>query len=144
MPAGLRAIHGTATLRLAASRTDTGAADALDLVLAETPGDPAAFGAQPQELVQYFAVAPGDVAPVRALQQRITAWKAEAPADTAGSLSVGLGGCTVDGGPAPGAEGSVYIRTEADGPFLPLIDRGSIEGLVGQDAMAAMQPCPQT
>jgi hypothetical protein len=142
-PAGLQPTRGSGRLILQSRRSDTGQADTITLTLAEAPGDAAAFGAGTGEAVRYYRVAAADQPALRAFQAGLDAWQAEVPDATQGSLSIGLGACAVDGGPAPDARGSVFIRLAADGPYLPLINRARIASLIGADALAATLPCPR-
>lgn len=86
-----------------------------------------------------FAIAEPDVARMRALQGEIAAWKREGEAK--GSFGIGIGGCAVGAGPAPDATGSVLVRVENDGPFLPLIVDGKLADLLGAEVLAAIKPC---
>jgi hypothetical protein len=140
-PAGLRPQPGTAVLIIEGSRSDTGEEARMEMVLAETPITLAGFALQPGEVATMFQIAASDLAPMRALQAQLAEWKAAAPDATSGSLSVGMGACTLGAGPAPDAEGAVFIRTTADGPMLPLVPRSRIAGLIGAEAVASLTPC---
>jgi hypothetical protein len=140
-PPGLRPVPGTARLILTAARTDTGATETIDAILRDVPGNAAAFDALPGEALTFFALRADDIPAMRALQQRLTEWKAEAPDGTRGSLSVGMAACAVGDGPAPDAVGSVFIRTEPDGSYLPLIARAPLAALIGAETLATIGPC---
>ncbi len=141
MPAGLRPQPETAVLVLAADRSDTGETALHEAVLDEREVTIEGVALQPGEVAYLYQLAPDDLAPMRAVQARILAWDATAPDATRGRLSVALGACTVGAGPAPGAEGAVFIRASDAGPMLPLIPRSSIAGLIGAAAMASIGPC---
>jgi hypothetical protein len=143
MPAGLQPQPQTAVLSVSGTRRDTGEVAKLDFVLAERPATLDGVDIQPGETVFAYRMAEADIAPMRALQGKLDAWRIAAPGATQGSLSVGLGACTVGNGPAPDAAGAVYIRMARDVPMLPLVRRSSIAGLVGAAAMASIGPCAQ-
>lgn len=86
-----------------------------------------------------YALTEADAERMRTLQAGISKWKREGEAK--GSLSLGIGGCTVDKGPAQDAVGSVLIRLAPDQPFLPLIRDGRLSQLLGPEHMAGLGPC---
>jgi hypothetical protein len=141
MPPGMRPQPGTAVLIVEGKRSDTGEAVRLEAVLAEQPIALAGFALQPGEAAYMFQVADADLAPLRALQAQIAAWDAAAPDATTGSIAIGVGACTEGTGPAPDAEGAVFIRATAGGPLLPLVPRSRIAGLIGAGALAGLAPC---
>jgi hypothetical protein len=143
MPAGLRPQPQTAVLSLAGTRTDTGQAEKLDVILTERPATLAGVDVQPGETVFAYRVPDPDIAVIRAMQARFNAGNAAAPDTMQGSISVALGACTVGTGPAPDAAGAIYIRMAPDAPMMPLVRRSSIAGLVGAAAMASIGPCAQ-
>lgn len=136
LPPGLAVSPGSAKLELSASRGaehKTGS-----FTLTERPAETVVQVPQGGS-ARGFAIAEADVGRMRALQAEIADWKREGAAK--GSLGIGLGGCAVDGGPAPDATGSVLIRLAEDGPFLPLVAEGKLSDLLGADVLAAIQPC---
>ncbi len=143
-PAGLRPVPGSGRLILTARRTDSGVQDEADMILAETAGDAASLGTAEGERVTYYRLAEADVPRMRALQDKLALWKAEAPDATEGSLSVGMGACAEGRGPAPDAAGSVFVRMQADGGWLPLIERAPLASLIGAERLAAIGPCGET
>jgi hypothetical protein len=140
-PEGLRPMPESGRLILTARRTDTGVEDAVDLILAERPGDAGAFGVADGERVTYYQLAEADVPRMRALQETLAAWKTDAPDATEGSLSVGVGACADGTGPSPDAAGSVFVRTAVEGGWLPLIEKAPLASLIGADRLAAIGPC---
>jgi hypothetical protein len=141
LPPGLVVPEGGAKMVVEATRKATGETRRGDYVLASEPGDPAQFAADPGDSVTFYRLAPDDIAPMRDLQTIVADWKTADPDGTAGSFSMGLAGCAVGQGPEPDAKGSVYIRTVANGAYLPLIQNASIKALIGPDLFAAIGPC---
>ncbi|WP_374434596.1 hypothetical protein [Tabrizicola sp.] len=136
LPPGLAVTPGSAKLELSADRGAEHKSGSFQL--AERPA--AAGVAVPEGgSARGFAIAEADVPKMRALQAEIAAWKREGAAK--GSLGMGLGGCAVDGGPAADARGSVLIRVQEGGPFLPLIADGKLSDLLGAQVLAAIKPC---
>ncbi len=136
LPPGLAVVPGSARLDLSAERGTERLAGRFRLVdrPAGTTQDLA-----PGVTARGFAIADADVDRMRALQADIATWKREG--DARGSLALGIGGCAIGDGPGPDATGSVLIRVAADGPFLPLINRGRLADLLGPEALAAIKPC---
>jgi hypothetical protein len=136
LPPGLAVVPGSARLDLSAERGTERLAGRFRLVdrPAGTTQDLA-----PGVTARGFAIADADVDRMRALQADIATWKREG--DARGSLALGIGGCAIGDGPGPDATGSVLIRLAADGPFLPLINRGRLADLLGPEALAAIKPC---
>ena len=136
LPEGLAVTPGSARLELSADRgpqhrsgsfrlADRSAPSGLDL-----PQGATARG---------FAVAEADLDRMRTLQAEIGRWKRAGGAK--GSLGLGIGGCAVGDGPAPDATGSVLIRLDRDGAYLPLISGGKLDQLLGAEVLAAIKPC---
>ena len=73
------------------------------------------------------------------LNQVIAGWTEGGAAQ--GQLGLGIGGCALGAGPAADAVGSVLIRMDATGPFLPLIRAGRLADLLGSEGLAAIAPC---
>ena len=136
LPPGLAVTPGSAKLELSADRGAEHKSGSFRLT-----ERPAAAGVVVPEggSARGYAIAEADVPRMRALQAEIAAWKREGAAK--GSLGMGLGGCAVDGGPAADARGSVLIRVQEGGPFLPLIAEGKLSDLLGADVLAAIKPC---
>lgn len=136
LPPGLAVMPGSAKLELSADRGAEHKSGSFRL--AERPA--AAGVAVPEGgSARGFAIAEADVPKMRALQAEIAAWKREG--DAKGSLGMGLGGCAVNGGPAADARGSVLVRVQEGGPFLPLIADGRLSDLLGAEVLAAIKPC---
>ena len=135
LPPGLAVRPGSARLELSADRG--GDHRGASFRLADRP----ALGIDLPEggTARRFAIADADVERMRALQAEIAAWKREGTAK--GQLGLGIGGCAIGEGPAADATGSVLIRLQEGGPFLPLIDDGRLADLLGQDMLAAITPC---
>jgi hypothetical protein len=123
LPPGLRVQPGTAVLEFGAVRG------------AERIGGSFAL----EERRGIYALTTADAARMRAVQAQIATWRTEGEAQ--GSLGVGLGACAVGNGPAPDAVGSVSIRLEAGGNFMPLIEQARIADLIGAAAMAGIEEC---
>ncbi|MCB2134548.1 MAG: hypothetical protein KDE08_01180 [Rhodobacteraceae bacterium] len=142
LPEGLGIRPGSATLRLAATRRDTGAETGRNFTLSSRAADAHDFPADDVATAQHFGLAAGDVGDFRALQSEIAAWKAEAPDATEGTLAVALGGCTIGGGPSADAVASVYARTENGGAYFPIISNGPLARLLDPAQTGEMPPCP--
>jgi hypothetical protein len=140
LPPGLGIGPGGATLQLTGERSDTGARSQGTYALRTAPASPP-DGVDPGAEVVTLAIAPEDLAAVRAQQALIRGWEAENGPATSGSLGLGIAGCRVGVGPEPAAKGAVWLRTEADGPFLPLVRPTRIGALLGTDDIAALPPC---
>ena len=138
---GLAVPEGGANMVVEAHRKATGETLRGDYTLASAPGDPAPFAAPPGGSATLYHLAGKDILPLRELQAKVAAWKEAEPEATNGSLNMGLTGCTIGDGPSDDATGSVFIRTEAGGPFLPLIREASIRALIGPALFAAIAPC---
>jgi hypothetical protein len=141
MPIGLQPQPETAVLSVSGTRMDTGEVAKLDVVLAERAATLVGVDLLPGDTVFAYRVAEADLAALRAIQDTVNGWKSTVPGATQGTLSVGLGACTVGDGPAPDASGAVYIRMAEGAPMLPLIRRAPISGLIGAEAMASIRPC---
>ncbi|MCB6179347.1 hypothetical protein LHP98_14580 [Rhodobacter sp. Har01] len=135
LPAGLQATPGTAVLDLTAMRGGQRLAERFTLSPRPAPG----VGAPQGATVAGFGLAGADLQRLRDTQAVLAAWKGEGPASA--SLSVGIGGCTVDGGPAPEAEGAVLIRLSPAEAFRPLLGPAPLSGLLGPEALASLSPC---
>lgn len=136
LPPGLAVSPGSAKLELSADRGAEHKAGSFSL--AERPAAPGVTIPDGGS-ARGFVIAEADVPRMRALQAEIAEWKREGAAK--GSLGMGLGGCAVNGGPAADATGSVLIRVQEDGPFLPLIANGKLSDLLGREVLAAIKPC---
>ena len=137
LPPGMNPLPGTARLVLHAE----GAGQRRDaeylLVGRAVPQDvPVAGGAH----VLAYGLSAADAGKMRALQAEVAGWRAARQRGQA-ALGVALGGCRVGAGPAPDAEGAVYIRLAADGGFLPLLGPARLSDMLGADAMAGLAPC---
>ena len=136
LPEGLAISPGSAILELGAVRGDESLMGRF--VLEDRPvtlADDVPAGGKTRR----YALAEADAARLRGLQAKIAQWKHEGQAR--GKLALGIGGCALGDGPAPDAKGSVLIRMAAEGPFLPLIDNGSLADLLGKEVLAAIKPC---
>ena len=136
LPPGLAIAPGSARLELQAMRGTEVLKGSFRLADRALSG---VEGLAPGAMARGFAIAETDMPRMRALQAEIADWKREGTAR--GSLGIGIGGCAVGDGPAPDAVGSVLIRLEAEGPYLPLIRDGSLADLLGRDTLAAIKPC---
>jgi hypothetical protein len=136
LPPGLAVTPGSARLEFGATRGDESLVGTF--VLEDRPvtfDTPLPAGS----VARGLALTAADAGKMRALQSEIAAWKRDGAAR--GSLGLGLGGCAIGDGPAPDAVGSVLIRLEASGPFLPLIREGKLSDLLGPEVLAAIKPC---
>lgn len=141
LPPGLEVKKGSAVMTLSTKREDTGAEKMGRFTLQERPVTLQGVAVPKGAHVGAYKLAAADLAAVRALQDTARQWKLEAGKATSGSFGVAMGGCGIGGGPAADAVGSVYIRTETGGPFLPLIDNAALRDLLGAEVMAAIGPC---
>jgi hypothetical protein len=136
LPEGLAVTPGSARLEFGASRGDEIRKGSFALSERTVAADP---GLAPGALALGFGLSEGDATRMRDLQAEIAGWDKEGTAK--GWLGLGLGGCAVGEGPAPDAVGSVLIRLVDGGPFLPLIREGRLADLLGQEVLAAIEPC---
>ncbi len=151
LPPGMRAKPRGAHLTVQAVREDGRAGlDGSYLLDARAPlqgasvaaaGLPAAL-AEDGATTTLYRLAERDAVAMRGLQAKAREWQGETP-PVKGSATIGLGleACAIDGGPAPDARGSAYIRTGAGEDFLPLIEMQELRYLLGPDALAALPPC---
>lgn len=81
-----------------------------------------------------FRVNPADLEELREFQAKAKAWETENPSANSGSFSVGVEFCVIGDGPSETDLFDVSIRTEPDGPFMPLI-----RGAAVKDAIALIE-----
>jgi hypothetical protein len=136
LPEGLAVSPGSARLELSANRGAQHMSGTFRLADRPAPPD---LDLPQGATARGFAVAEADLVRMRALQADIAAWKRAG--DAKGALGLGIGGCAVGDGPAPGATGSVLIRLDGDGEYLPLISNGKLETLLGPEVLSAIKPC---
>lgn len=86
-----------------------------------------------------YRLTAADARTMRDLQAEVAGWQGTGPGQA--SLGVGLDGCKLGGGPAPDAEGAVYVRLAAGGSFLPLLGPARLTDMLGPSAMAGLPPC---
>jgi hypothetical protein len=136
LPPGLAITPGTAMLQVGATRGEESLTGSFAL-----RDRPAATGPTAPEgaVARVFSLTDTDAQRMRDLQTQISDWQQEGRAQ--GSLGLAVGGCAIGPGPAPDARGSVYIRLAADASFLPLIQDGRLDDLLGADVLAAIKPC---
>jgi len=128
LPDGIDVMHGTARLMFTVTRSDTGAEQSGDFVLARAGS--------------VFRIAPDDYAPLRDLQTTARAWTAENDGATNGSLGLSLTPCLIGNGPAPDARVSVGLRLEEGGAFLPLVRNGPLSAVASDEELREMGACP--
>lgn len=126
LPDSVAVQPGSAVLTLSAARR-------------EGEGTEQAFALLMQDGV--LSVDPKDHAALRALQAQVASWEAADPDGTTGSLGLGFEPCRTGDVVPPDARGSVAIRLEARGVFLPLIDDGLIHKLFRNAAPDGIEPC---
>ena len=136
LPPGLAVSPGSARVDVSATRGWATLAESFRL---EDRPPPAGLPRPEGSSARAFALTPADAERMRAVQDRLAGWKRDG--DARGSFGIGLGGCATGDGPAPDATGSVLIRLDADGPFLPLIRDARLADLLGAEVMAAIKPC---
>ncbi|WP_204411647.1 hypothetical protein [Actibacterium sp. 188UL27-1] len=127
IPDGLDLSAGSEVLRLSAVQKLTGEHASAQFVLQrrdQIAGAPPADGR-----MAFYRIAPADRARMRALQARIRQMEMQDEADLDGSLGIAIEGCIRGAGPTDGARGSIWLRVEPDGQFLPLIRRGRVSTL---------------
>ena len=136
LPPGLSVTPGSARLELGATRGDESLTGSF--VLQDSPAT-AGVTAPQGATARVYSLTDAEADRMRALQAQIAEWKEEGPAR--GSLGLGIGGCATGTGPAPDAKGSVFIRLDEGGSFLPLVTDGRLADLLGAEVMAAIEPC---
>ncbi len=125
LPDGLQVRPKTAILSVSATRNDM-KSEGMYLLATEIGPDGT-----------IYSVANDDKGRLKAQQSLIIGWEEDDP-DTSGSISVSLEGCSVGTGPSKNATISIQIRTEAQGPYLPLVSEAPIsEVLEAND----LEPC---
>lgn len=87
-----------------------------------------------------YGLSPSDAVRMRELQAEVAGWRASGERGQV-ALGVGLGGCRLGAGPAPDAEGAVYIRLADGGGFLPLVGPAPLSDMLGSAALAGLPPC---
>ncbi len=144
LPEGLDILPDSAKILLTAERSDTGAASAGTYTLQRLPlaGRPAGLVAAEDAVLTSYRVNPADLDDFRAQQATIRAWEAENDAATSGAFRVTLEGCRIGAGPEETDKGSVYLRIEPDGNFLPLVRNAAIRNLLDAQDIADLAPCP--
>lgn len=110
------------------------------LVLETRDGD-VAIAQRPGDNVTLSVLSRAEVAGLRGLQRQVADWTAADPGGTSGSISAGNAACTTGTGPDPDATASAWLKTEATGPYLPLIREAGLRSLIGADLFDAMTPC---
>lgn len=146
IPQGLDIRPNGARMTLRAERAGSGEISEATYVLARFGGPDAGVGLEPEaggQIVTY-RVAEADLAPLRVQQALIRAWEAENDAETAGSLSVSIDPCGVGDGPSLTAEGSVFLRTEMGGEFLPVVRKGPITAIMDAETLGGLPACTPT
>jgi hypothetical protein len=121
MPDGADIAQNGATFVLSMSRSDTGEERAGTFTLERR---------ESSDGRSRIRIDPADLDAVRSLQATANAWETEDPVASSGSLTVGVIACSVGNGPADDANFSVWIRTVADGPFMPLIRNASVSDVL--------------
>jgi hypothetical protein len=143
LPPGIAVKPNTAELKISMARADTGEQRSGRYTLIDAKETPSNISLAAGETLHVFQLSLKDADDMRRLQAEFAVWETEVPkGDGHGSLSLGLGGCSVNGGPTKDAVASAYIRTKADGTFSPLIDRDPLGKLLGTDLSTAIKPCP--
>lgn len=142
LPPGLAVPADGAKMSVDVTRADTGGQLRVDAVLQQSLAVVQGVPAQAGQAVRLFKLSPKDAQALRAMQREVTAWRAEVPRDqTKGNFSVGADGCLSGPSLAQDAEISIYIRTEAAGSFLPLLDGVGLRQGLGAEAFDALRPC---
>jgi hypothetical protein len=136
LPPGLAVNPGSAILEFGATR---GQESRQGRYVLQDRSVPPSVAVPPGASARVYSLSDDDAESMRALQEEIAGWKRTGEAS--GSLSLGVGGCSLGTGPAPDAVGSVLIRMVTDGPFLPLIREGKLADLLGPKGLAAIEPC---
>ncbi|MFK7834989.1 MAG: hypothetical protein AB8B60_02105 [Sulfitobacter sp.] len=130
LPEGVDIAPRSARLMFTVARTDTGEMRDGVFVLERTNADQA-----------IYRIAPQDLPALRELQGIARDWRAEDENATNGSISVTLAPCRIGAGPTEDARASVAIRTDEDGPFLPLVRNGPLTALVDPEKLRDMGDC---
>lgn len=136
MPGGMDPLPNSA--RLIVEAMGGGQPGKTEFALVERPlsaGVPVPDGAH----AHAYRLSEADVARMRAMQAAAAA--GPAGGGRGATLSAALGGCRRGAGPAADAEGGIYVRVVADGPFLPLLGPARLTDMLGAAALAAMPPC---
>jgi hypothetical protein len=137
MPPGMDPLPGTARMTLHAEAA--GQVRDASFALEGRPlsqGVPVPQGAH----AMAYQLSAADVARMRALQAGYAAQTGDG--EGRATLGIALDGCKQGAGPAPDAEGAVYVRLAADGSFLPLLGPAPLAQMLGPQALAGLAPCP--
>lgn len=140
LPDGIDLPAGGASLTLSAAKDSQTTTGHYVLSRSEVTSVEDGIGNQTEGHLLLYRIENKDIPNLRAQQRQIRAWKAENDA-TEGSLSVSLSPCIQGEPPAEDAKGSVWIRTENDGPFLQLVKSAPIRQLLDADTIAGFRLC---
>lgn len=140
LPDGIEIVQDSAKLQLSMSRADTDETleRAFTLSQSRVPDAGSSPPGTKDETVTVFAIRAADLEPMRAMQVQAREWKEAAGPNGSGSLSVGMGACSVGDGPQEDALASIWIRFAPDEPFAPLINQGKIDRVLD---VSDLEPC---
>lgn len=143
VPPGLAITPGTAEMKIDIARADTGEHRVGRYILIDAPATMMTTALAPDETLHVYQLDAKDAQAVRLLQTELAQRETEVQdGKGSASLSLGIGGCRVGEGPARNATASAFIRTDAAGVFLPLIDQQPLDSLLGAEASGTLKPCP--
>lgn len=94
------------------------------------------------ERLQTARVAPQDIERLRATQAKASAMKAAGGAKGKGSLTVSAkGGCRVAELPDGPLMLNIYMQTENNGDWFPVVNRLDVKRALGEEMLAKIPPC---
>jgi hypothetical protein len=94
------------------------------------------------ERLQTARVAPQDIERLRAIQAKASAMKAAGGAKGKGSLTVSAkGGCKAAELPEGPLMLNIYMQTENNGDWFPVVNRLDVKRALGEEMLAKIPPC---
>jgi hypothetical protein len=106
------------------------------------PGDAGTISTLPGERLQLAKVAEADLPRLSAVQAKAKAHKAKAQHKGEGSLSISIEGGCKTAEPSTGALPiSIYLSTEVESGYYPVISNMDLRKQFGNDLIAKIEPC---
>jgi hypothetical protein len=145
LPQSLKLRNGDLVLRIKIDSKDSGIkldeTFALD-VRDGKRGDAGTISAEPGERLQLAKVAQADLPRLGAVQAKAKAHKAKSQQNGEGSMSISIqGGCKTAEPDAGALPISIYLSTDAESGFYPVISEMDLRKQFGNDLIASIVPC---